>query len=220
MHDTRRLNSTSPSVSAELEAAQRLAGLFMVLVASFKHSLVSWAENLERRHHRAQLLAAYRRRRAWKKSDVPHLKSLGANGAAQRRMERLAGRGRPVVRPHQPLDVAIVMKLGAFQSLVDPDVSPDRRRQAVKEWPWWQHYVEALYRGEHALAKARGTKSASIEAEESVGSALGISSATVHRICGEIGRMRKADEGSADFPAMTLVEYETWMETGKGPSTD
>jgi hypothetical protein len=95
--------------------------------------------------------------------------------------------------------VAIVTKLSAFQSFVDPDVSPDKRRRAFKTWPWWQHYVEALYRGEHALAKDRGTRSASIEAEESVGRTLGISASTVHTICGGIRRMRKADEGSAKF---------------------
>ena len=218
MHDTQRLNSTSPDVSAELEAG--LAGLAVAVVASFKQSLVSWAENLERLHHRAQLLAAYRQRHAWKKSDVPRLKSLGVNSAALSRIDRLAGRGRPVVRPYQPLDVAIVTKLSAFQSFVDPDASPDKRRQAFKVWPWWQHYVEALYRGEHALAKDRGTRSASIEAEESVGRALGISAATVHTICGAIRRMRKADEGAANFPAMTLAEYETWIETGRRPWTD
>src|SRR5436309_1007999 len=52
-------------------------------------SLEAWAENQERRHNRAQLLAAYRRRRDWKKSDIPHLKSLGVNEVAQRRMESL-----------------------------------------------------------------------------------------------------------------------------------
>jgi hypothetical protein len=199
MYDTQRQNSTSPSVSAELEVEQMLAGLFIVVLASLKQSPVSWAENLERAYLHAQLLAAYRLRHAWRKSDIPRLKSLGVNSSALTRIERLAGRGRPVVRPYQPLDVAIVTKLSAFQSFVDPDVSPDKRRRAFKTWPWWQHYVEALYRGEHALAKDRGTRSASIEAEESVGRTLGISASTVHTICGGIRRMRKADEGSAKF---------------------
>jgi hypothetical protein len=168
MDDTQRLNSTSPRASAELEPARIpqdiLAGLAVVglVAASFRQSLASWAENVarlaERRHHRAQLLAAYRRRRAWKKSDVPHLKSLGVNNAALSRIERLAGRGRPVVKPYQPLDVAIKTKLSAFQSFVDPNASPDKRKQGFKTRPWWQHYVEALYRGEHALAKDRGAK--------------------------------------------------------------
>jgi hypothetical protein len=224
MTDMQRFTSTSQSVSADLEGGKKfpqefLTGLFVVGLVIFA-SLASWAENIERRHHRAQLLAAYRRRHAWKKSDIPRLKSLDVNSAARRRMERLAGRGRPVVRPHQPLDVAIVEKVAAFRSLVDPDASPNQRRQAIKVWPWWQHYVEALYRGEHALAKGRGTKSASTEAEISVGKALGISSAAVHSICGEIRRMRKDDKGAANFPPMTLAEYESWMETGKDRWTD
>jgi hypothetical protein len=227
MNEMQRLDSMSPSVSAEPEGGQKfsqdiLTGLVVVglVIFSFSQAFVSWAENLERRHHRAQLLAAYRRRHAWKRSDIPHLKSLGVNSTARSRMERLAGRGRPVVRPHQPLDVAIITKVSAFRSLVDPDASPDKRRRAFKLWPWWPHYVEAMYRAEHAIAKERGTRAASTEAEILVGRALGISSATVHSICGEIRRMRKDDQGSADFPAMTVAEYENWMETGKGRWTD
>ena len=182
-----------------------------------------FCQEAERQHHRAELLEAYKRRTSWKKSDIQSLNSLGVSRAALRRMERLSGTGRPVVRPHQPLDVAIVTKVNALLSLkclVDPDTSPDKRRRAFKLWPWWRHYVEALYRGEHALAKEKGIRSASTEAEMSVGRALGISSATVHSICGEIRSMRRDDQGSANFQAMTLAEYESWMETGKGRWTD
>jgi hypothetical protein len=188
-----------------------LAVIVMVALFSARQSLEAWAENLQRQYRRRQLLAAYRRRHAWKKSDIPNLQSLGANSTAQRRMERLVGRGRPVVKPHRPLDAEIVNKVEAFQVLVDPDASPDKRRRAFKQWPWWPHFVEALYRGEHALAKDQGTKGASTEAEIAVGRALGISASTVHSICGDIRRKRKEDPESANFAAMTLVEYEGWM---------
>jgi hypothetical protein len=221
MNDLKGSDSTTLSASIESEGKEEFSqnivtGLLVIIllgIASVHRSLASWAENVERQHHRAELLAAYRRRHAWKKSDIRHLKSLNVNRAAQSRMERLVGRGRPIVRPHQPLDAEILKKMSALQSLLDPDASPDKRRQAFKLWPWWPHYVEALYRGEHAIAKKRGTKGASTEAEISVGRALGISAATVHSICGEIRSKRKADEGSADFPAMTLAEYESWMES-------
>jgi len=222
-----RSNFSPLQVPAELEgrptlSPDALTGLVVIglLMLSIAKTLVTWAQNAERRHSRAQLLDAYRRRHAWKKSDIPRLESLGVNVAARRRMERLAGRGRPVVRPHQPLDVAIVTKLNAFRSLVDPEASPDERRQALRLWPWWPHYVEALYRGEYAIAKQRGTKGASVETELAVGKALAISAAAVHSLCGRIRRMRKDDEESANFPAMTLAELETWMQTGKGRWVD
>ena len=39
MYNTQRQNSTLPSVSADLEARQMLAGLFIVMLASLKQSL-------------------------------------------------------------------------------------------------------------------------------------------------------------------------------------
>jgi hypothetical protein len=189
------------------------AAIVLLAVFSARHSIEAWAADLELQYHRRQLLAAYRRRHVWKKSDIPHLLSLGVNSAAQRRMERLGGRGRPVVKAPRPLDAEVIDKLTAFQSLTDPNARPHERRQAFKQWPWWSHYVEALYRGEHARAKERGAKGASIEAEIAVGRALGISAATVHSICGDIRRKRKEDPESANFRAMTLTEYESWMES-------
>jgi hypothetical protein len=94
---------------------------------------------------------------------------------------------------------------------------PEQRRKALKLYPWWSHNVEALYRGEHALAKEAGIAGPSGHAERLVGQALGISSATVHKICGDIRRKRKEWDGSANFHAMTLAEYQNWMETGKHP---
>lgn len=209
------------AVPTEDEALSRgvLFGLaIVILLALFAayESLENWGKNVERQHHRGQLLAAYRRRRQWKKSDIANLQSLGVNRAAQHRMERLEGRGRPVVKPLQPLDVEIVDKLRAFQVLTDPYATPAERRKAFRHWPWWPHYVEALYRGEHGLAKRQGLKSPSIEAEINVGHALGISAAKVHSICGDIRRLRKGDPEAANFPAFTLDEYESWMASADG----
>jgi hypothetical protein len=168
----------------------------------------------ERDHHRGELLAAYKRRKQWKKSDVQNLNSLGVNKIALRRIEKLVGTGRPVVPPHQPFGDVAAKKLVAFLALCDERSSAEQRKQAFKQWPWWPHYVEALYRGEHALAKTRGIAGPSEHAERLVGSELGISASTVHRICGEIRRKRKEWDGAADFPAMTLSEYRGWMEAG------
>lgn len=195
-----------------------LFGLAIVIIAAVYvayESLEAWAENLECKYHRGQLLAAYRRRRQWKKADIARLRSLGVNPVAQRRMERVTGRGRPVVNPRK-LEEEIVEKLTAFQALTDPHATPAQRKKAIRQWPWWPHYVEALYRGEYALAKERKVKGASVEAEIEVGRALGISAAKVHGICGVIRRKRKQDPESANFLAITLAEYEAWLVSDEG----
>lgn len=185
------------SIQQETEQARNIgAALFGIIALAIYKSLETWAE----KYRRGQLLAAYRRRHAWKKSDIARLEALGVNATARRRMEHLTGRGRPVVNELRPLDEEIIEKLKAVQLLTDPKASPALRRQAFKMWPWWPHYVEALYRGEHAKAKAECIKSPSEEAERSVGRTLGISAATVHSICGEIRRKRKDDPRVRKFP--------------------
>jgi hypothetical protein len=39
---------------------------------------------------------------------------------------------------------------------------------------------------------------------------------TVHTICGDIRRKRKEDPESANFQAMTLAEFESWMQSDDG----
>lgn len=180
----------------------------------FAKWLESTATDAERAHHRGELLAAYRRRSSWKKADVPHLQSLGVNATAQRRMSLLTGRGRPVVHPHQPLWSTLTRRFAEIQPLCDPAASPQQRKRALRRWPWWRHYVEALYRGELARAKNRGIARPSIYAEEIVGDAMNISAATVHKICGEIRRLRGEWEGAANFPPMTLDELNRCMKSG------
>ena len=183
-------------------------------ILEFGRSFALAAEKADDQHRRAELLAAYRRRRSWKKSDRSHLESLGVNVIVRRRMERLTGKGRPVVRPHQPLGLSVITGLVALRPLFDPAGSHDERRRAFKLWPGWQHYVEALYRGESALARKEGIPGPAEHAERAVGKALGIASAKVHAICGDIRRLRNDRDGAANFPPVLLTEYERWMSTG------
>lgn len=197
-----------------------LANFVLVLIIGacvIANALSSALEEAERRHHRGEKAAAYRLRRAWKKSDVTNLKTLNLNATAQKRIELLSGKGRPVVKAHRPLDQVISEGVQAFLPLVSPDASPSDRKRAFKKWPYWKHHVEALFRGEHELAKMRGIAGPASHAERLVGSALGISVASVHAICGEIRVKRKEWEGAADFPPMTLEVYEQWMKTGDYP---
>lgn len=204
-------NLQADELPSEFWAALAIIG---VMALAFSKSLVSWFECLERRHNRGQLLVAYRRRREWKKSDIAHLKSLGVNESAKKRMGRLTGRGRPVVRPYEALDTVILGKLNKIALLISPEGSPEERRRAFKNWPLWRHHIEAYYRGELALARQQGLKNPSFVAEERIGLALGMSVATVHSICGEIRRLRKADAESANLLPLTLADHERWMVSG------
>ncbi len=185
-----------------------------LVVLALCHTLAGWADNVEKSHRRRQLLEAYKRRRNWKKGDIPRLEALGINGPARMRMQRLGGLGRPVVPEQRPLEEVVLHKINAFVLLMGPSATVQERKRQFRQWPWWKHHVEAYYRGEHELAKHRKMKNASIEAEIKVGTVLGISSSAVHNICREIRRMRREDESSANFPAATLEEYQQWMKYG------
>jgi hypothetical protein len=186
------------------------------LLLSFNQTLASIAENAEERHIRGERLRAYHRRARWKKSDVSALKTLGVNVAAQKRMERLTGRGRPVVKDHQPLELVIESKLKAFV-LFSPGATPQQRKEALKLWPYYEENVEALYRGEHAFAKQNRVSAPASHAEANVAAALIISPDTVHRISNKVRRKRKEGQDTANFPPMTVAEFKVWMATGKDP---
>jgi hypothetical protein len=111
----------------------------------------------------------------------------------------------------------IVTKFESARSLLEPDHHPSERRRAIKKWPWFDHYVEAMYRGEQSLARSRGDVGPSLHAEMVIGQALGISASKVHSICGEIRRRRKEDNDSANFPPMRIEEFELWMTDGIVP---
>ncbi|MBV9826968.1 MAG: hypothetical protein JO001_15020 [Alphaproteobacteria bacterium] len=193
----------------------------IVLVGVALLALYRWIvesdRKAQRNHIRGERLAAYRVRHRWKPSDIRPLLSIGVSEVAQRRMAALKGRGRPVVKPHRPFEGELVDKLTRFCNLFRPDATPSERRRSLKEGPWWKHEVEALYRGELAQARAMRIKGAYDHAERAIAATLRISQGKVHAICTEIRAMRRSDAGSANFPAMTLADYDAWMECGKLP---
>lgn len=200
--------------SAFTENMTAVVVLLAVVALALRNTLVAAVDQAERRYIRGEKLAAYRRRASWKKSDISNLKTLDLNPVAQRRMARLSGTGRPVVAPHRPLELAIVEKLQSIQPLFDQTFTAADRKRAIKHWPYWEHHVEALYRGECDLARKRKIKGPATHAEELVATELGLSAPAVHAICGRIRLKRKERDGAANFPAMTLTEYKEWMETG------
>jgi len=221
MDDLQFSISAGASDGTRLEAMFETFRQFVIKIEQIAEALAQaaaseWA-NAEQKHHRGELRVAYRVRHNWKKSDLSPLATLDVNGPAQRRMMRLSGTGRPVVRPHESLENRFARKAIAFQILNNDSSTELERRKAFKDWPWFEYNVEALYRGEHGRAKAQGHRGASRFAETEVANVLCISSSKVHRICGKIRRIPEGDNG---FPPMTLLDFETWMRTGKNPSLD
>jgi hypothetical protein len=195
------------------EQAQRL-------LVGFAQWAYATAATAEREHHRRELLSAYQRRRFWKKADRPYLETLSVNSAAHRRMARVEGIGRPVVRPHQNLSALLIERLRVFKAIQDPNTPAHLRKRLLRQWPWWEHSVEALYRGEYAHARYSGIRRPSSAAEDAVGGALNMSSNAVRKICARIRAKRAEWEGGANFPPMRLHEFKRWMQTGSNPRLD
>ncbi len=196
----------------EIFAVAALVGRALVVL---QQQIAAMVEKAEQQHRQRAVIAARRVRHSWKKSDLPGLRSLGITIEAEDQ-RKLRSRGRPVVLIHKPLCSTIINRLSEVQPLFDSSSSPHQRKQALKLfWPWWHHYVEALYRGELARAKAMRIAHASDHAEELVGAAFAISASRVHSICGKIRRLRKEWDGAANFPEMTLDDFNDWMTTGE-----
>ncbi len=209
---------SSESIKSGFEHFMEGFEQFMEGVQTLLTRLAQAYEQAERNYHRAELLTAYRQRTSWKKSDIPRLSTLGINAVARRRMERVTGTGRPVVKSHEDLASVIVRKISSVQALFASQASTSAdRRKAFRLSPWWAHCVESMYRGEHALAKACRIADASGQAESAVAHALRISPSSVHYFCGTIRRLRREDPDAANFPAITVAEFEAWMSKGQIP---
>lgn len=161
-------------------------------------------------HTARALLNAYGTRQRWKKSDERALHTLPLNAVARRKVQRLSGTGRPIVKPHQPLAIHLLGKVRNVLPLVLENATPQERRRAFWHWPWHEACVEALYRGEHAQAKAEGLPDAARKAEEKVADALWISRSTVHQICVKVRRASDEDV----HPPMRIKDFEDWMSGG------
>jgi len=118
--------SERPEADYAKEVFVNLAAVAL-LVSDAYLVLCRWAKETERKareaHLRGERLAAYRTRHKWKAGDVRPLLSLGPNEVAQRRMAALNGKGRPVVRPHRPLDDLLHDKLTNWLNLLRDDAT-------------------------------------------------------------------------------------------------
>ena len=175
-----------------------------------------WWEEKQHAHRRAALLEAYRRRRHWRKADIPKLRALGVCSAADRRLQRIESAkspGRGVIRSYSPLDETLTAGIAHLGAYFDPATPPAKRLALLKKTrPWWPYVVEALYRGEYHARKSSRTKSPSEIAEQEVARHLGVSPAIVRKLCTAVRQERGA--APPDCPAIPVAHFDAWLQKG------
>ena len=119
-----------------------------VVVGDAYLTFCDWLERIEHKaqqdHLRGERLSAYKLRKKWKTSDVRPLLFIGVNEGAQRRIAKLKGKGRPIVK-HRALDDIVSEKLTKWLSLFCENATPNERR-AMEVWPWWKHCIGANWK--------------------------------------------------------------------------
>jgi len=186
-----------------------------------------WGEK-QNAHRRAALREAYRRRRHWRKADIPKLRALGVCPAADRRLQRIESAkspGRGVIRSYSPLDETLTTGIAHLSAFFDPATPPAKRLALLKKTrPWWPYVVEALYRGEYHARKSGQTKSPSEIAEQEVARRLGVSPAVVRKLCTAVRQERGA--APPDCPPIPMAHFDVWLQKGgsiwpeDGPASD
>lgn len=200
-------------------------GLVMVVLIAFVVLyFLGGCEAAREGHRKRALLKVYRRRHQWKKADLPRLRQLGVSDDATRRIERIAndklgGRGRGVVDEFHPIGDGFEAEAEKVWALIDPTASARDRVSALRQTELLPDVAEALYRGEHALARKAGQKSPAEVAEQRVAACLGLSQARVHKLCGKVRRNRRSSEGAKEPDPLSVHEFESWSATGGIPGT-
>lgn len=194
----------------------------VVLIAFVVVYLLGGCEAARESHRKRALLKAYRRRQRWKKADVPRLRRLDVSDNAMRRIKRMAndklgGRGRGVVDDFEHLGEGFEAEAEKVWALIGPTTPARERVRALRQTELLPDVAEALYRGEHALAKTAGQKSPAEAAEQRVAACLGLSQARVHKLCGKVRRNRRSSERVKEPDPISVHEFELWSVTGGVP---
>lgn len=191
----------------------------VVLIAFVVLYLLGGCEAARESHRKRALLKAYRRRHRWKKADIPRLRRLGVSDDAMRLIERMAsdklgGRGRGVVDEFQAIGDGFEAEVEKVWSLIDPTTSARERVSVLRQTELLPDVAEALYRGEHTLARKAGQKSPAEVAEQRVAACLGLSQARVHKLCGKVRHNRRSSEAAKEPDPLSVHEFESWSATG------
>lgn len=186
--------------------------LWLVLIV---FAFISLIEKWPEMHRRAARYRAYQRRSQWRKADIRNSKRLGVHISTPRlqQIENSKRSGRGVVAKYHAPDVILRAVFAHFNAICSSTTMPKARLGHLKKIPLLLNcVVEALYRGEHNARKASGEKAASVTAEEAVASRLGLSPATVHKRCSAARREWRG--ASPEIPALTLFQFEKWLQVG------
>ena len=211
----------SPAPIDLLAAAKgvgELVGSIAKAVENFLQMLRdAWAK-AERAHHRQALLQAYQRRHEWRKADVPKLRVLGVNPAAQKRIATIecskSGRGRGVVKRYRPLDDFLLDGAMGYAAMLSPDTKAKERLLLLKKSKVWPYVVFALHRHQYGLTKQAGMPSPAEEAEHIVAEFTGISAAQVRKLCLKAKRSAAA-HGGFFWKTLAQESFEHWKATGE-----
>jgi transcriptional regulator with XRE-family HTH domain len=165
-------------------------------------------------------LRALRKRKDWRKADLPRLLYIGVPPAGQRRIAKLLkskSPGRGVVPPSKSFLEEIVDGWETMKGLADPATPPNIRRKLYEKTRWWPYFIEAAYRGE--LKKVKGGtawhhRRASEFAEQEVAAAVGISASKVHQLCQQVRDWRGGAPAPADEPSTSATELKQYLEVG------
>jgi hypothetical protein len=205
----------------DLLAAAKGVGELVVSIAAAVENFVQMLRNAwhkaERAHHREALLQAYQRRHDWRKADVPKLRALGVNRAAQKRIAAIeckSGRGRGVVKRYRPLDDFLLDGAMGYVAMLSPDTKPKERLTLLKKSKVWPYVVFALHRHQYGQTKQAGTPSPAEEAEHVVGEFTGISAAQVRKLCLKAKRSASA-HGGFFWKTLARESFEHWKATGE-----
>ena len=106
-----------------------------LLLEDFPARINRWWGEKQNAHRRAALREAYRRRRHWRKADIPKLRALGVCPAADRRLQRIESAkspGRGVIRSYSPLDETLTTGIAHLSAFFDPATPPAKNSRCSR----------------------------------------------------------------------------------------
>jgi hypothetical protein len=211
------MTDPTPSLLSLLTSSTSIAGA-ITAVATLLNRLITSLEQARENHKRRAKLDAYQVRNSWKASDKNKIEQLDPSDAVRRRLERLSGRGRPVIKDYVSLDNGIRNALFAINQFYGPATSPQLRLMILKKTPWLPHFIDAVYSTEHAAIRARTRRHAAEDAKERTREVFRTDRDTVKRAVTAARAERRRHGWDRDkVLEMSAKDFECWLQTGKLP---
>jgi hypothetical protein len=203
-------------VKSAAAALEKMAHRLTYTIEQGIYTIEQGIEAAAANYRRARQCDAYRKRLYWKKSDKDKVMQLAPSPVALRRLERATGLGRPSVKDYVPFGEAVrntALALKAFYDLTTPG---HERLRILKNTPWYDHFVEAVYSGALAEARALRMRDASGHAREVTRLAFHTNQDAVKDAVSRARAEQRANEWGQAW-TMQLSELEHWKRTGELP---